>query len=535
MIDKGMTVERFALVDDDGNHQVSILSLGKNIIGRGSVELKGISYVEISSPNCSVSRIQANIEICPNGDAWICDCNSTNGTFLAVNKNCPRNAENEMDHLGICLKEKYYYQLSEGCRITFGDVRRVFKRISVPEEKLGENEGKEEKQKAHPHERKEHAAEEKRAGRISSSLKTSGDPSSGLNTHPNTITSTSRKSHQNEEGEEKMQRASYVGHDVHLPYMSSGAEGMALLASSPGASTTMSVSRSISATTAPASTVAAVGPRRGKKTTAASEAIEVGAGAAVPVEGGLEQYATPSREHHRSRSTPSSSCSAPEAKKYRREEVQPVGRGKYSVVACLSGMEESEREEANKAVKKVGKVVDDITKASVLIVRLPAVRTPKFITAIGRGIPVVGLEGFKEWSAGSSCSDAEDDLLNHVVSLSHGKTEYSSATLRQSIAHRREEKNRRKKQGEEQEGRGLAPALDGHTFSLEDIPAKVKEVATDIITGCGGKVLGSRGRRRAGRENNDSTVIPLSGEAALGELYDRILRGNADFQKEKKT
>eukprot|EP00796_Vickermania_ingenoplastis_P004427 gene4427-3226_t len=333
---------------------------GKNVIGRGSVELEGVSFVEISSPNSSVSRVQANIEICPNGDAWICDCNSTNGTFISIN-----------DGPGVCLEQQHYYQLSDGCHIFFGDVERTFKRITSESVR-----------------------------RVNSGVK---DANEGV-----VRASTELRHRKNSSDPAPKSRTI----DPSTPYLAE--------------------------------------------------------------EDARSDTGSPSPGSKRPSSGPSSS-------------VEP-----FEIIACLSGMDADEREEAKKAIRPHGRIVDDIRKATVLVVRLPAVRTPKFIIAAGRGIPIVSVESFREGPVTLA------KLNSDIVSLKHEKLSYSSDVLRATICR----KNR-------------APLLAGQTFGLQRLPAKSRDVARDVVLGCGGAVA-------KGRANANATELD---ENNLNTFYDSILRG----------
>lgn len=504
-----MPVEKFALVNDQ-SQQVNLLSIGKNIIGRGNVELKGVSYVEISSPNCSVSRVQANIEICPNGDAWISDCNSTNGTFLAVHHegNSSMADEHATEGLGICLKEKYYYQLSDGCRITFGDVGRVFKRLLMPDDKdhhcSERNDSSELQAAVHsPTEREKEGASEnvamKDTTRIGDAVPLRGPSSpvisrsvgsgSGYSSHSTEKTTGPRLSTHSE---------------IHLPYLAK--EG----------TTSADFSSSLDSS----------GP------VTASSVLKNESTHPMPV--GRKRLSEPQEISQKGVNQRSSAASfvAPNAKKLRLEEARQEGKkSTFLMSACVSGMDASEREEAKKVVQKFGKVVEDITKANVLIVRLPAVRTPKFIIAVGRGVPVVGIDFLKHIASEEDRTKRQalcsrENLLHHMASLSHGKTEYSSALLQASVIQR---------QSEMDGSVGCSPILEGHTFSLQDLPTKIKDVAREVITGCGGKVLASRGKKAPVSGADQDTIITIHDESSVAELYDGILHGNWNPLRKKNT
>lgn len=618
-----MSIETFALVDDL-NQEVNILSLGKNIIGRGSVELKGVSYIAISSPNCSVSRIQANIEICPNGDAWICDCNSTNGTFLAVNKTTMTKEGDTIDHLGICLKEKYFYQLSPGCRITFGDVGRIFQRIVIPDEKtsvgafhrqsLSTSSGDamttrerntiplEKGQKISRNKsgtdgvaKQDDAPQEVLLGETNAAgavkkhrVGQASDPS--VAAPPGTTGAATGHGHATSITHEETQPRSNLAAltELHLPYLSK--EVLLHPSASSDCSSTLSSRRSTSAMETTAHLLPAVEPADGPASSSSSSACmgltegekdeqarrrrrtrltsEVGAMAE-------EHHHHPSSSPSLSKTMPASSrdgnampptlrtpneseailsTSAPEVKRVRKEETKGIRKRASTTTsplplffACLSGMEASEREEARRSLQKhKGAITDDITKADVLIVHHPAVRTPKCIIAVGRGLPIVALEGFQRFLSalmGEVTPDEEvegrdghdrwqalcarHDLLQHTVSVSHGNTEYTSALLQASILQRQRNQPHHKRGEEEKGGRGDSGILEGHTFSLQAIPTKLKQVATEIITGCGGNIFTSKGRRKV-VDTDAPTVIPIDGEGGLAALYDGILRGNVE-------
>lgn len=504
-----MAVEKFALVNDQ-NQQVSLLSIGKNIIGRGNVELKGVSYVEISSPNSSVSRVQANIEICPNGDAWISDCNSTNGTFLAVHHegNSSIKEGRETESLGICLKEKYYYQLSDGCRITFGDVERVFKRLLIPDDKDSHssevNASSESQTVSFPAEREKEDAPEtvpvKNTIRIGDDVPPRGPSSAIISRSVSSGDGSSRNSM------EKKAAAHHLSThaELHLPYLAKE-EHTTDLPSSLGRSGSLTASSLWEKESMNSK------PLSRKRL---SDRQEISQKIVHPLLSAATSVASNSKKL----------C----LEETRRESKKST----FLVSACLSGMDASEKEEAKKVLQKFGRVVEDITKASVLIVRLPAVRTPKFIIAVGRGVPVVGIDFFKDVFSEEDVTKRQalcsrENLLHHMVSLSHGKTEYSSALLQKSIAQRQHEK---------EESTCCSPILEGHTFSLLDLPAKVKDVAAEVITGCGGKAMGSRSKKASASGADQGTIISINDESSVAELYDGILHGNWNLlSKKRKT
>lgn len=90
--------------------------------------------------------------------------------------------------------------------------------------------------------------------------------------------------------------------------------------------------------------------------------------------------------------------------------------------------------------------------------------------------------------------------MNTIVSLKHEKVDYVASLLRKSI-----------------DTHINSPCLTGKSFSIQALPHKNRDVAKDIIQGCGGKIV--RGKATAGAEELT--------EDSLQALYDSILRAKA--------
>lgn len=382
----------YALVD--AAHS-DVLQLGRNVIGRGSVTLEGVSFIEISSANSSVSRVQAHIEICPNGDAWICDCNSTNGTFLCIHEGP-----------GVCLEQKHYYQLSDGCRIIFGDVERIFRNLDRNPPLIGSD-----------------SPDRVVAGEAQRTVH-EDTPTSNRAAPP-----TVRRSKQESTTSPPLRKRI-----ADTPYLASA---VGLLS---------------------------------EETSRASDA--------------------------NARDT--TDLKSPPAKRVRSEASSETA---LAVVACLSGMDAEERDEATRLIRPHGKVVADISKANVLVVKVPAVRTPKFIIAIGRGIPVVAFTCF------SSASEpiTKEKLMSSVVSLTHEGKSYTNSFLQSVLT---------------QSVVGT-PILTNLTFNLQNLPPKSRSVAKDVIVSCGGGVI----TRKPARGSGGSASVTDIREDNLNDLYDSILSG----------
>ena len=99
---------------DDPSARVRLVE-GKHVIGRSAVPLEDRWFVNLESPRSAVSRNHAAVVVCRNGDAWVEDNSSTNGTFLAIR-----------DGDGVKLEPMHYYQLGSRAQVIVGDVEMVF-------------------------------------------------------------------------------------------------------------------------------------------------------------------------------------------------------------------------------------------------------------------------------------------------------------------------------------------------------------------------------------------------------------------------
>ncbi|KAG5494156.1 hypothetical protein JKF63_01991 [Porcisia hertigi] len=387
------------------------LQTGKNVIGRSSVPVEGVSFINLESPLAAISRMQAILDVGPNGDAWVTDCNSTNGTFISIRPGP-----------GTRLEANRYYQLSPGCRLLFGDVECTFETLHEASPRL------------------EHLAR---------SLDSPSRPTSKLDTlgAVKDRTDTSAKGNA-----VKYSSKHTTAHRSDVPYLDE--------------------SRSLSL-----EPVASGEPRPNGKTTRHEEA-------AMP---------PTSLPLKRSKVESAASSSGPKSKS------APTANTKNTASAlaprplvCLSGMESDERAAVTKRVREVkGRVVDDVTKANILIVATPPVRTPKFIIAVALGLPVVSVEYLRDKKT------ELDDPREHIVSLKTDKHTYTAATLKKVIYRS-----------------DTSPLLQGVTFNIAALSPKTKSVAATIIVSSGGKVV--RAKKGDG--------ISLT-DAHLDSLYDSILRG----------
>lgn len=387
----------YCLVDGD---RTDPLHVGKNVVGRSTVDVEGVQFINIDSPRAAVSRMQAFIEVAPNGDAWITDCKSTNGTFLSVR-----------DGEGIRLEPNYYYQLVEGCHIVFGDVEKRF--VVLTQAEL---------------------------------LKRREDVAGAPPAPSAAATATAKKN----------PKPSRTRSPLSQP------QGAPTAKKSPRSSQ----ARKTVMTDVPYLEPASPPPKDGRKRARSPAKAETGS----------------QNEQPAAQSQPGQSASQSAETSFAVEQPLRV---------CISGMEEKERMETAKLIKKRhGKIEDNIEEANLLIVNIPAVRTPKFIIAVGRGIPVVSKKGF-------DAPDFLEHVDRYIVCLKHETHTYPPATLRRVIFRS-----------------DMKPALQGTTYNLSALPQKMKAVAEEIISGCGGTAL----RRKVDK----GTVLS---ESDLNDLYDSILSG----------
>ncbi|KAH9577390.1 Forkhead-associated (FHA) domain [Trypanosoma melophagium] len=441
--------------------KIELLRVGSNIIGRSAIPITdGVSFISLESPRAAVSRMQAVIEVAKNGDAWLRDCNSTNGTFAAVGGG-----------IGIRLEPERFYQLKPGTRITFGDVEVLFDYNSPSP--------------------------------IDTQIRKNGIPHPTPCSPITTCTTTP------------------IGVSNELLHGSGGVSPIA---------PSKIISSTITENVAEELMKEGPTPRTSKSRTTAEENKRIdlsdklhadassGGNESVPY---LEESITTRKKRGRScddKTTPrkvvssslasspppvpptlhysNSSSSAAAAVPAVAESRRVTARVTPSLsprLACFSGMDGTERADAQKLARRLGwRVAEDILDADVLVVGRPVARTPKFLIAVGRGIPIVT----EDFLADGDVSKLE----KYVPSLSHGSHTYSAASLRNVIFRSNK-----------------TPLLQGASFHLGGLPPKVRNVAREVIIGCGGDTP---------RRQQQKETVALT-EETLDSLYDSVLRGSA--------
>ncbi|KEG15458.1 hypothetical protein DQ04_00071260 [Trypanosoma grayi] len=418
-------MEHYALIDAVRG-KTEPLRVGKNLIGRSCAHrVDGASFIGLESPNGAVSRLQAIVELAENGDAWISDCNSTNGTFVAVKEG-----------LGIRLQPERFYQLKPGTRVTFGDAEMVFDDNCVLSDACTRRSGV--------------------PAQTPCSLSTSFATLPG----------------------------GACGERV------GGGDGLRLSAA-------LAPSVDVAATEGLSAEVEAHA-----NTTAACDSHEGASGMSTSGRNESTPYLDEVRKNNRKKRSRSICDATPHGcinSSTTASIVSPSPHPPPAAAAasvqrlrrvCYSGMDAEAKGRAQKVARRNGWcTTDSVLDADVLIVASPAARTPKFLVAVGRGIPVV-TEAFLE--------DGDVTRLEkYVPSLSHGPNAYSAEDLRK-VVHRS----------------CKTPLLQGMSFQLGALPPKARSVAREVITGCGGDT--SR------RQPQDTVHLT---EESLDKLYDAVLRG----------
>ncbi|ORC93834.1 uncharacterized protein TM35_000017110 [Trypanosoma theileri] len=444
--------------------KVEMLRVGNNIIGRSAIPVSdGVSFISLESPRAAVSRMQAVIEVAKNGDAWLRDCNSTNGTFAAVGGG-----------IGIRLEPERFYQLKPGTRITFGDVEMLFdcNSLSQIETQVQKN-GILHPTPCSP----STTCTTTPIGPCTELLHGSGtSPVAPTKTISRTIDENTREEELVKEGatptvsnarttveeNRRMDSSDKLHADISRGSSSGGNESVPYLEES-------------------------IGTRRKRGRSECDKKI-----ARATVSSSLANSPPPVPPPLHYSSSSSSAAAAAAATTTESQGVTATITPSRSLrFACFSGMDGAERADAQKLARRLGwRVAEDIIDADLLVVGRPVARTPKFLIAVGRGIPIV-TEDF--------LTDGEVlNLKKYVPSLSHGPHTYSAAALQKVIFRNNK-----------------TPLLQGFSFHLGGLSPKVRNVAREVIIGCGGDIP---------RRQQQKDTVALT-EETLDSLYDSVLRG----------
>eukprot|EP00658_Telonema_sp_P-2_P081220 TRINITY_DN8276_c0_g1_i1.p1 TRINITY_DN8276_c0_g1~~TRINITY_DN8276_c0_g1_i1.p1 ORF type:complete len:223 (+),score=54.91 TRINITY_DN8276_c0_g1_i1:176-844(+) len=203
------------------------------------------------------------------------------------------------------------------------------------------------------------------------------------------------------------------------------------------------------------------------------------------------------------------------------------------VVACLSGMDAMEKEKLLGRINVLGGDVceDWGPKVNILVVGDgAAVRTPKFLMALGRGIPVVKMSLFFMDKGGLKKRGVEGSDLQSLLSSSSILREFTP-----SLAHQTGDREaadiykaftKNLAVTKQFTKRPAAGCLEGITFSVVAIPAKTRPVVVEILSGCGATVAKTKkDEEKLLSKANSASTFTLTTTDHIESVYATILNG----------
>jgi hypothetical protein len=477
---------------------------GRNVVGRCAAAVDVVSFINLDSPRSAISRMHAVLIIAPNNDAWVYDARSTNGTQIAVNSG-----------LGVKMEPERMYQLFPGTRLTFGDVDMLF--LNQQNEPSAPNyepttgsahrirstgdlpQALRARSRSIPQapSASKSKAEELPALREADSAKVSPEdpPRARAHVGPAAVLAMIEASaHKQLHHEDPT--AQPLGFEPNLSMV----ELLDLSGVSPN-------SRRPSGTAQPTAVEGSrpPGDRPGDPCSPRD----------VPYlmdDSDTEKGKTkaPARQQR----TKTTVRAASHRKREREEVHSPEGQSPQTRSAepkdasqriqeplrvCLSGLDSTTKKRAFSLIEeKNGKVVEAAEEMTLLVVGAPATRTPKFLIAMGRGVPIVTIDFLKDPSA------SLDDAVRFTPPLEHNGVTLPAKRLAPLIQQRRQMRSMD----------GPTAIFSGRRFYVGDIPAKQRGVVTDIITGCGGSIVKKSG----------GTAVEIVTDPE--ELYSEILKGS---------
>lgn len=435
---------------------------GKYLIGRSAVALDDACFINLESPRSAVSRNHATIEFCRNGDAWLEDNASTNGTFLAI-----REGE------GLRLQPQHFYQLTSGALIVFGDMEIRFIVEPRPDGAASTPavRAKSASRTAPPHQQQQQLAPSPApkldpAGLLSLVAHLADFTDVGSSSGVDVATS----------------RAGNAStHDSRLPQGATEQQQQGTGAATPAGDTRNSNSSG--------------GAMRKQK-----EEENGGNDAGIKAEPrhsatgrGSAFNSKAAAKRGADEGVAAADVAPPPTSRPRRDDARPFRSLGSAAVACLTGFDSRARLKCAKAVQSSGGTVEGewSSNCNLLIVNeSPTGRTPKLIMAVaqGRDVVVPAYVEKPDVAAADACPAV----------LSEGGVTISSAKLRDAIWKYRD----------------LGLPLKNRSFFTSNIePKATRDQVNTIVKACGGTIA----KAKAG-----STVLL---DADLNEFYNSILRG----------
>lgn len=511
---------------------------GRNVIGRSPSPIHDVFFINLESPRSAISRVHAEIVVAPNGDVWVADAKSTNGTHIAVREGA-----------GIALEVDRSYYCVSGTRMLFGDVELT---LVIDDTLMGESQlGVALGLIAAQGDMMDAAMVPSYFARISSP--SPGPHASSLPLVPRTLSdlpvgfvtrarshSTSRRSSsQPRSRTSKVEDESEVEKipvKVNFPFAGS-ADRMAaqlLNAGSSGASVGGPLPPSVPAASVVGGANATVigAPTSSEERSGEQQRTSTGSNRSlIPY---LQDVDDDDEK------VPIAKAPAPAAARQQEPSAPPAGRQKKPAAApkatvrgkqkqsrdgdegeeaeappkkdsrvepsvapvtvCLSGFDSKEKDVLTKLVKsRKGAVIDNMAdkNVDVLVVREPPTRTPKFLISMGRGRPIVTSRFLEDAAPLSRAFEYLPDLL-------HNGVRYTGKKMQQVL------QNVQSSTDAAIKAEGV---LRGRSFFISETVGAAKQVLVDVIKGCGGQIS---------RKKNDDDVDLVTD---ADEVYRKLLTG----------
>eukprot|EP00758_Cryptobia_borreli_P012667 Tbor_TRINITY_DN5766_c2_g6::TRINITY_DN5766_c2_g6_i1::g.19736::m.19736 len=519
----GVTYSPFALVDPKTGYKRQLL-IGVNTIGRCQVNTGDPAFFSIDSPKFSISRMHGAIEIAHNLDAWIEDSGSTNGTIVSVREG-----------QGIMLVPNKGYFLPTNARVMFGDVELLFQNVGIPlpEKEETKNEFVITSVKEPDNCSQHHVDTKEHEQLLNQNSKPLADILHPLN--PNIPVIPSLQS----ESDVCSQKGISAPNDIDQVVSAVKNENQ----SKEPYGKIDNISRKL--------TNGAKGKSKktSRKETAEQDSSEGTDAPSKKKNPRVDQNSRGDKQDiniHFSFNTtnpPSdvmegSNTSTHDNKLFNVNSDIPDYQWPHGqkIIACLTGMNGDEQKAVEKKIKLIGGVVVDewSIDVNILVVKeSPASRTPKFLIAIGTGVLVVTSSFFDQ----SKSPDIFTTIKDYIPDMHHNSITYLSGDIFKTISRNNHLFD---KSCSDNTGKGVSfnkggiplsgsaqgicdGTLTGGVFLLSDIPTKNKHVVSEIITGCGGKVLRSK-RDEIKAVEIGLPLFKLKAED-IENVYESILRG----------
>lgn len=443
---------------------------GRNVIGRSPSAVEDVYFINLESPRSAISRLHAVILIASNGDVWISDARSTNGTQIAVRAGP-----------GIVLEPEKWYQGVPGARITFGDVELT---LVVDDTR----------------------SDASQCGGLNLAKKLSDQAATaaGVPQHmprtlsdlpPSLIRARSGSSHNrgsSQQGSISQPQGLATSADQLAAALLNQTESVVASGRNSGEDqriTLKSKERLNCDNGSSAESNSAL-----KKSVPYLQPADVDSIAAL-VDSGSKRG--PTKQPRTEPPVPAADNVPPTKKAHRIESAKSD-----AVRVVLSGFDSKEKEGLNKLVKeRRGQVVDEITDAKVdlLVVKDPPTRTPKFLIAMGLGVPVVTSRFLENAAPLADAAQYTPDLLHNGVRYTSKKLSMVTLATKQ-------------RKGATHSGGKKRNAFDGKMIFVSDAVGSAKAALVDVIKGCGGTIARKKG--------DDVTIV-----TDVDEWYHKLLTG----------